>query len=159
MKKKRGLSVTINFSNRWLYTFIILGILAIVSIGVYALTPGVAPNPGHLISDMAPPSPCTQNQFLQFDGTTWKCVAAVDTDTRCDTSGTCTKLCIGTNCKTNWNTGVYQCPSGSKTDCSGRSNICAGQMEFGASQQTCEMYNINCAKTITNCNFKGYLVN
>jgi hypothetical protein len=34
MKKKRG--IKIKLSNRWLYTFIVLGILAIVGIGVYA---------------------------------------------------------------------------------------------------------------------------
>lgn len=83
MKKKRGLNVTINFSNRWLYTFIVLGILAIVGVGVYALVPGVAPNPGHLISEMAPPSPCTANQVLQFDGTNWKCADLPTTQGAC----------------------------------------------------------------------------
>jgi hypothetical protein len=36
MKKKRGLKVNIHLSNRWLYFFITLGILAIISVGVYA---------------------------------------------------------------------------------------------------------------------------
>jgi hypothetical protein len=43
MKKKRGKKINIKLSNRWLYTFIILGILAIVGVGVWA----AAPNPGH----------------------------------------------------------------------------------------------------------------
>jgi len=79
--KKRGRFVQINISNRFIYTFIILGILTIVGVGVYALTPGGNPsgtpsqNPGHLISTMDPPSPCTANQFLQFDGTDWKCAS------------------------------------------------------------------------------------
>ncbi len=37
MKKKRGIEIKINFSNRWLYTFIVIGILAFVSVGVYAV--------------------------------------------------------------------------------------------------------------------------
>ena len=36
MKKKKGLSIQINFSNRWLYTFIAIGILIIMGVGVYA---------------------------------------------------------------------------------------------------------------------------
>jgi hypothetical protein len=73
MKKGKRLNIKINFSNRWLYTIIAIGILAMIGVGVYALTPGTAPNPGHLISEMAPPSPCATNQYLQFDGTNWKC--------------------------------------------------------------------------------------
>jgi hypothetical protein len=73
MKKKRELVIKINLSNRWLYTFIVVGILAIIGVGVLALTPGIAPNPGHLISELAPPSPCTAGQVLSFDGANWKC--------------------------------------------------------------------------------------
>jgi len=72
--KKPGVKkLQINLTNRWLYTLIIIGILAVTGIGVYALTPGVAPNPGHLISNVAPPSPCAAGQFLKFDGTNWAC--------------------------------------------------------------------------------------
>jgi len=73
--KKRGreINIKINLTNRWLYTLIAIGILAIIGVGVYALTPGVAPNPGHSANDMAPPSPCAANQFLKFDGTNWVC--------------------------------------------------------------------------------------
>ena len=60
-------------SNRILYTFIILGIIAILTFGAYALTGGVAPNPGHLITDIAPPSGCSSGQFLEFSGGTWIC--------------------------------------------------------------------------------------
>jgi len=167
MKKKEGVTIKINLSNRWIYFLITLGILAIIGVGVYALTPGGNPsgtpsqNPGHLISIIDPPSPCTADQFLQFDGTNWKCTTSVvDTDTRCDTSGTCTKLCIGTNCKTNWNTGVYKCPAGSKMDCSGRSNECtiSGEIRFATSAQTCNRYNINCAKSTLDCPLQGYLI-
>ncbi len=36
MKKKRGLTIKINLSNRWLYSLITLGILMIVAVGVWA---------------------------------------------------------------------------------------------------------------------------
>ncbi len=76
MKKKEGITIKINLSNRWLYTFILLGILIAVGVGVYALTPGVKPNPGHLLNETAPPSPCTANQFLKWDGSNWICSTA-----------------------------------------------------------------------------------
>jgi hypothetical protein len=69
MKKKRGLTIKINLSNRYLYTFIFLGILAIIGVSVYALTPGVKPNPGHLLSEVAPPAGCSVNQSLIWNGT------------------------------------------------------------------------------------------
>lgn len=74
--KKRGKEkgIHIHLTNRWLYTFIAIGILAVIGIGVYALTPGVAPNPGHLISDVAPPSGCVSGQILQYNNGNWACV-------------------------------------------------------------------------------------
>ena len=65
---------TINIEKR--YACIIAGLL-ILSIGIfvaYALTPGVAPNPGHLISEVAPPADCEVGQVLQWDGSNWDCV-------------------------------------------------------------------------------------
>jgi hypothetical protein len=78
--KKRGrkVSIKINLTNRWLYTLIAIFVFLIAGIMVYALTPGVAPNPGHLASEMAPPTPCSSGQFLKFDGTNWICSAAVN---------------------------------------------------------------------------------
>jgi hypothetical protein len=81
MKKKEGITIKINLSNRWIYFLITLGILSIIGVGVYSLTPGTAPNPGHLISEMAPPSPCTTGQVLYFDGTNWKCATGLTMDT------------------------------------------------------------------------------
>ena len=71
---KRGLNIQINFTNRFLYTFIAFILILIIGIGVFALTPGVAPNPGHLIDNVAPPANCQTNQVLQWDGIDWKCM-------------------------------------------------------------------------------------
>ncbi len=73
MVKKRN--KRFNLSNRALYTFITFGIIIILAVGIYALTPGVAPNPGHLITDVAPPSNCSSGQFLQFNGSNWDCAS------------------------------------------------------------------------------------
>lgn len=72
MKKRNKLEV--NFTNRWLYIFIILAVIVVIAVGIYALTPGVAPNPGHLLSDISPPAGCTAGQFIQFNGSNWVCV-------------------------------------------------------------------------------------
>jgi hypothetical protein len=61
-------------SKRLLYTLITIGILVILGIGVYAMTAGTAPNPGHLLlTDIAPPASCSANQFLQWVGSDWAC--------------------------------------------------------------------------------------
>jgi hypothetical protein len=75
MKKKGGLNVKINFSNRWLYTLIALGILVIISVGVYALQAGVKPNPGHDLSELGVPSGCTSGQFIYWDGNNLACMS------------------------------------------------------------------------------------
>ena len=71
--KRKGLTIKINLTNRWLYTLIALGILIAVGVGVYAVVPGVAPNPGHLLSQISPPAGCTAGQFVQFNGSNWVC--------------------------------------------------------------------------------------
>lgn len=58
------------------YFFGILSALLILAsiFVVYAITAGVAPNPRHLITDIAPLSTCQTNQVLQWTGSTWTCV-------------------------------------------------------------------------------------
>ncbi len=72
---KRGKTIQINLSNRLLYTIIAIGVLLIAGVGVYALTPGTAPNPGHTIDTIAPPTGCGDGEFLQFVDATigWGC--------------------------------------------------------------------------------------
>lgn len=68
-----GKRVNINLSNRWLYSFIALGILVIVSIGVYAAFDTV-PNPGHSFSELQTCS--SQGQILKMDaGGNWVCAS------------------------------------------------------------------------------------
>ena len=75
--KRAGLSIKINLTNRWLYSLIAIGILAIAGVMVYALTPGIKPNPGHLANEMAPPTGCVNGQVLQFIDSTngWGCAS------------------------------------------------------------------------------------
>ncbi len=70
-KEKRGLHITINLTNRWLYTLITIGILAIVGVGVYAYTG--ASGVGHDLSEI---EPCTAGKILQTNtgGNGWDCV-------------------------------------------------------------------------------------
>jgi hypothetical protein len=75
MKKSgRQININIHLSNRLAYTLIAVGILAIIGVGVYALAPGVIPNPGHNISQMSVPSPCVSGQFLSYNGQDWVCM-------------------------------------------------------------------------------------
>ena len=46
---------------------------------------------------------CGNGQILKYSGGIWSCQNDnLGTDTRCSTSGTCTQVCIGTNCRTSW---------------------------------------------------------
>jgi len=82
MKKRRGLTINIHLTNRWLYTFIAVGILAIIGVGVYAATYS-ASGAGHPYTEL---STCSANQFLKMNsaGNAWTCAdmpaAVVETD-------------------------------------------------------------------------------
>ncbi len=83
MKKGKQIKIKnlqINLSNKTFYTLVLISSLILFGVAVYALTPGTAPNPGHLISEVAPPNPCGSGQFLKFDGVNWVCadVSGVD---------------------------------------------------------------------------------
>ncbi len=101
--KKRGrrFQFSLNLSNKMFYTLILIGILIVGAWIVYAVVPGGSGDPGHNINDIGPPLPCNPNQVLSWDGIRWACVSGM-TDTRCDTSGTCSQVCIGSNCMTGW---------------------------------------------------------
>jgi len=119
-------------SNRLAYTLIIIGILIIVAVGVYAanslLTPGVAPNPGHTISQTAPPSACSAGQVLQWTGASnvdggWACVDQSSSQQQPDRFGGFYSFgenynnypyasCLSTCQVSNPYTGDCSCPSG-----------------------------------------------
>ena len=70
---KRVLNINLNFNNRTIYTLVTFLFILIIGVSVYALTPGIAPNPGHLIDNVAPPTGCNPGEYLQWDGVNWGC--------------------------------------------------------------------------------------
>ena len=75
MKKRRGIQIRINFTNRWLYSLIAIGILALIGVGVYAAT-YTASGAGHPYTEI---STCGANQVLKMDatGTAWACSSPI----------------------------------------------------------------------------------
>jgi hypothetical protein len=71
MKKKRGININIHLSNRWLYTFIILGILAIIGVGVYAVQQASSGGT-HNYAEIGFPS-CSNGKILKWSSGAWNC--------------------------------------------------------------------------------------
>jgi hypothetical protein len=71
--KKRGIEIKINLSNRAIYTLIVIGILAIVGVGVYAYGTSNPSNFGHSFGELTLPS-CSNGQVLGMSGGSWGCV-------------------------------------------------------------------------------------
>ena len=100
--KKRKLN-KLNISNRLSYTLITIILLSVIIVGVYALAPGVKPNPGHLITEIAPPAGCSSGQVLSWNGTAWNCIKSGGNfyyrTNICSTtsSGACRAYCDDTN--------------------------------------------------------------
>jgi len=65
MKKRRGIEIKINLSNKAIYTLIIIGILVIIGIGVYAYTGNV----GHTSSQIDETDPTVLTSVK--DGVSW----------------------------------------------------------------------------------------
>jgi hypothetical protein len=70
MVNKKRKDIIIKFSNRWIYTLIVIGILAILGVGVFAL--GSVSNPGHAISEL---QTCEEGETLQVVDGEWDCVS------------------------------------------------------------------------------------
>ena len=118
VKKKRGriqMLLSKRVSNRLSYTIISVAILIALGVFVYAQT---APNPGHSFAEISPGGlSCETDQFLQYKGVNllggpiWDCVdistngSGGGTDTRCDASGVCSQVCIGSDCRNVWPSG------------------------------------------------------
>lgn len=71
MKKKKGIEIKINFSEKWFYTLIVIGVLAIVGIGVYAYGTSEPSTFGHSLGEIAT---CNEGETLQVVGGEWTCV-------------------------------------------------------------------------------------
>ncbi len=71
--KDKNFKINIKLANNGLYILIIIGILILVGIGVYAYGTSDPPVFGHTINEVAPPSPCSANQFLKFSNASWIC--------------------------------------------------------------------------------------
>ncbi len=68
------MKVKFNLKKESAYVVAGLLILATGFFIVSALSPGVSPNPGHLITQIAPPSGCTNGQVLGWNGGSWGCI-------------------------------------------------------------------------------------
>jgi hypothetical protein len=90
MKKKGGIKINIQLSNRWLYTFIVLGILAIVTVGVYAVQQSSSGGGTHNYAEIGFPS-CSNGKILKWSSGAWNCGDDIDTDTNTD-------YCFGGSC-------------------------------------------------------------
>jgi len=123
--------VIINLSNKTFYTLVVIGVLVLLGIGVYALSPGETPNPGHNIQDIGPPLDCESGEVLQYDGDTetWACTSAGGVDTRCDEEGNCDNVCIGQECQSSWPS-AGGCPTGYDFLIIGEQAICSKVADF-----------------------------
>jgi len=80
MKKRKGVTINIHLTNRWLYTFIVLGILIAVCVGIYAATYASSNGVGHEYSEI---KPCANGEVLKVVNGVWACAspsAAAETD-------------------------------------------------------------------------------
>ena len=93
--------IVINLSNRWLYTFILIGIIILLGIVVYAFT-NPATGVGHDLADIGLPI-CSDDQVLGMVAGVWSCVdmpsGGSDTNASTECSGTYTYLTGGGECR------------------------------------------------------------
>mgnify|MGYP001615640381 CR=1 FL=1 len=109
-KNSAKFSKKFNISNRLSYTIIAVIALIFLAVGVSSyLFPGVTPNPGHLISETAPPSGCGDGQFLKWvtdemniPAGSWTC-ASVVTSSGITTPSPCTTGQVLTYSGSTWN--------------------------------------------------------
>jgi hypothetical protein len=62
-----------NMSNKLFYTLIVFGAIILMGAGVFALTAGTAPSPGHTMTSVSAPSGCATNTYLKWTGSAWTC--------------------------------------------------------------------------------------
>lgn len=123
MKKSvRKSKININFSNRWLYTLILIGVVLVAAVGVYAttatsgVTPGGTPNPGHPINQIGAPTGCTSGQVLTYNVDSngvgsWTCTTPSSGSGVSGCAWTCSNW-LTSSVNTNDLTFDIDCPSG-----------------------------------------------
>jgi len=103
MEKKKELTIKINFSNRLLYTFIVLGILVLVAVGVYAYGTSNPSTFGHSTGEIDFSGGFTIPSGDINLGDSGKIIIGTTTITSINrTTITAQGFCIGTDCKTSW---------------------------------------------------------
>ena len=70
--------ITIKFSNRVFYTFVLIGVLILAGVIVYAYGGNQPSVVGHSADEIEPPTGCSSNQVLQWSGSAWQCVNLLD---------------------------------------------------------------------------------
>jgi len=144
MKKKRGIGIKIKLSNRWFYTLIIFGILAIAGIGVYAYTGNV----GHPSSQIDETDPTVLTSVK--DGVSWSELSGIPSgfaDGVDDTGGASCSASL-TNCQDVTQDGedcsnCFTCPSGKVLRRTYYQNPCVG-FRYGCYKYTCCSISISC---------------
>ncbi|MCL5018261.1 MAG: hypothetical protein M1416_00630 [Candidatus Pacearchaeota archaeon] len=119
--KKRGKFIQINISNRFIYTFIVLGIFAIIGVGVYAYGTSSPSNFGHSAGEMnfAGGFNVTAGNINVSTGKIF-----VGNTTINGTTIKSKSLCLGTSCRTNINKAIYSITN----------NYCEGKGSLSASE-------------------------
>ena len=163
MKKEKRLK-KFNISNKLAYALMVILSIALLGIGVYANSVGTKPNPGHLLSELSPNSPCSSGQVLTWNGNNIVCSTPTATDSRfritskglCyDAPGTCSlvvKSCGNVKSLTYSYSG---CGSSSSSEmdnfcdlrCSGQGLACRGDTTSSCSGGT----NVGYTGTATSC--------
>ena len=140
MKKERvKMNIKINLTNKWFYTFIAIGILIVVGIGVYALAPGVIPTPGHNYTELAT---CAEGEILKTVGGVWTCASA----TQCSSSlKDCENIAVtsSTSSPGTWTT----CPSGKMM-----TGIRVWYYEWGIEDRYYKTTYMKCCNVSVSCN-------
>jgi hypothetical protein len=84
------------FSNKLFYTLVAILVIILLAVGINALIPGTAPNPGHSMETVAPPFGCASGEYLRWNSPNWECVG--DSEVQRRVSGTCIgKVMTGIN--------------------------------------------------------------
>ncbi len=72
----KSITIQVNFSNKFVYKFVVLIVLLITAAGVLAYGTNSPTVMGHSINEMDPPAGCRDGQFMVLVSDTWQCAPA-----------------------------------------------------------------------------------